>query len=217
MSGIRPIFISAPRIRLVIDGAPVAYAIGMNLDVSVDVQPVYAFGGYQSVNVEPLMYGVVTGTIQIIKLVSKTELNKRLEKLKKTATSTSPQDATTAQYLKARGAAADSGSANSVLGKSGLGIHLNPERVLLSRTFDMEIKMFHAVAGATSSDPSTVADDAALYTIKDCRITSSNINISMGQLVNEPVSFQGLILIDKEKGDKAQEQQDTQNKDGVQG
>src|SRR5690606_38451446 len=67
---IRPIFVSAPQIRLYIDNTVIAYAIGINLNINIDAQSVYTFGEYGPVNVEPLQYGVVTGTLQIVKLAA---------------------------------------------------------------------------------------------------------------------------------------------------
>jgi len=37
--------------------------------------------------------------------------------------------------------------------------------------------------------------EIAWMKILNCRITSRNTNISMGQLVNEPLNFQGLIAM----------------------
>ena len=69
-NGLLPLFTSAPRITMYIDSTPVAFAIGLNLNVSVDVRLVQVMGHYEAISAEPLLVGVVTGTMQIFKLIS---------------------------------------------------------------------------------------------------------------------------------------------------
>jgi hypothetical protein len=91
--------------------------------------------------------------------------------------------------------------------------HLDPMVVLLSETFDIDLEIAvptstisSAIAAAKAAD-STKADSTITtgftqpnfeykpwLRISQCRLASGNVNISMGQLLNEPVSFQGLLL-----------------------
>jgi len=212
--GIRPVFVSAPQIKLVLDGVSVAYAIGISLSVNIDVQSVYAFGNYGPIAVDPLQYGVVSGTLQIVKLAN-TDVNGDQNAPDKSAS-----------ILNARKVASDTLHANdkifneagTVLTPAGgttggnsplfgkLLKHLNPAQVLLSETFDMQIKLFHGNAAQNSKT------EISLLTVKNCRISGANMNLSMGSIVNEPVSFQGLLLIDEEKATADQEGEDTPNK-----
>lgn len=181
--GIRPLFSSAPRCKIYISGITVAYAIGFNFNLSVEVQPVMTIGSYGPVSLEPTMYNTVTGTIQIVRLRE------------------------------------NSTEFTNSLSQGNLFRHLDPGQILLTESF--EIKVFRrgltkAGQSYVESSVSTVEDvtTATLTTkeatadsstvnehlwlqIQDCRITSSNTNISMGQLVNQPVNFQGLMATAK--------------------
>jgi hypothetical protein len=162
MSGMRSFFISAPKIRLKIGGGVIAHAIGLSINVDVNVEQVFTFSRYDSANPEALQYGLVSGSLQIVKLASSTS-NSTLQ-----------------------------ASATSDPGSTVLADHLDPSRILASETFDLEILVNHSDQLA-SADPTY-----SLYTVKDCRLGGTNINISLGALVNEPMSFQGLLLLDSD-------------------
>lgn len=211
-SEIRPTFVSAPLIRLKADNRVIAHAIGINLNVNIDVQSVYTFGEYGPINIEPLQYGIVTGTMQITKLAKFTK-----------TTPTGPEETTLHREALAK-AITDSvnltdgkmvttdngaekakiGSSNSPLADSELARHLDPKKMGFSRTFDLEIKLNHEsdIPGKKYKYLSS------LLLVKNCRLAGVNINISMGSLVNEPISFQGLLLIDQEKDKEVRESAD---------
>src|SRR5690606_22386522 len=103
-----------------------------------------------------------------------------------------------------RGAEGDEiGSSNSPLADSELARHLDPKKMGFSRTFDLEIKLNHK-----SDDTVAKTYLSSLLLVQNCRLAGVNINISMGSLVNEPISFQGLLLIDQEKDKEARESVD---------
>lgn len=181
--GIAPLFTSAPRLQLRIDDNVLAYAIGFNMNVAIDIQPVQVLGQFDAASLEPTVYNVVTGTMQIVRLLS---------------------DATRAGYNTAGNgngwtaagqAAPQSSASNSVL--SSLKTHLDPAKVLVSRTFDMNLYLtVPTVANLDANVPAagTLNGTPEVWLrIKNCRLVSRNGNISQGQLVNEPVNFQGLL------------------------
>lgn len=230
MAGIAPLFTTAPRIKLKINGTDIAFAIGMNISVSLNVQPVQILGKFGPVSLEPTYYNPVTGTMQIIRLISKEDLQNATDIL---------QDPANASYVNSNVApvladkteggetieqtssAVDARSSNNPLVQNSLIRHMDPRSVLLSTTFDMEMYMRvpdpseTGVTEALDQDnkndpepgvldvnsPNGALKEVPWMTVKDCRITSRNINISQGQLINEPVSFQGIFLTPKTTGE----------------
>lgn len=213
--GTAPLFSTAPRIEIRVGDTKIAYAIGLNLNISVDIQPVRIVGQFGPVSLEPTRYNPVTGTMQIIRLAS-TESYAAMQfardSLKKDGRFT---DSTIAEAMVQKDGQqvaepADSVSASvkdgQVLSQGGLYQHLDPAEVLVSRAFDVSLymripdKANGNVQTALGADEATLpTDPQSLYTsvpwlkIINCRITSRNVNISQGQLVNEPISFQGLM------------------------
>lgn len=200
--GIVPLFTSAPRLRLHINGTSVAYAIGFNINIAIDVQPVQVVGQFAAMSLEPTMYNPVTGTIQIVRLITKTTKTYQANQtqpsnlvgdLKKTATVDDGTELTSPSGDIVGKSKAD---ANSILTLNGLHRHMDPSKVLLSRTFDMDIylKVPSAIPAAeTDPEAALQLESSNWLRIKNCRLVSRNTNISQGQLVNEPVNFQGLL------------------------
>jgi hypothetical protein len=217
MSNLQPLFASAPRLKLYINQGLVAYAIGFNFRVSVTVQPVFAIGSFEPVSLEPTMYNTVTGTIQIVRLLSPNTLTS----LRKgsdgggqdeiTSISTPSSniiqnsgvggDATLSGTLEsvAPGGAV-SGVTNNPIAQSALFNHVSPQQLLLSKAFDMHLFMKLPTAAGMAKNgvgfnATTDLEEVAWMAINTCRITSRNTNIAMGQLVNEPLNFQGLLAL----------------------
>jgi len=184
MSNILPLFNSAPRIRIRLNGRTLAYAIGFNIGISIDVQPISIIGSFQPVALEPLMYNVVTGTMQIIRLVSgvSRNANKAAADLNANKQVTQP-----ASFVEEP----DDGpnTANNPMKRADLYQHLDPRQVLSSRSFDIDLYVRVPVQG---SEFNGATDEALWMSIKDCRVTSRNTNIAMGSLTNEPLTFQGI-------------------------
>lgn len=208
----RPLFTSAPRLKLYIDNVVVGYAIGFNINLSVDVQPIYVIGEYRPVALEPTMYNIVTGTMQIVRLRSKEAIAASLTAAGMTAAASTAGNEVAAKVSGTAG----TNNNNSILTQSNLFKQLDPSKLMLSQAFNVAVHM--RVATNTSSfnnasasiDPQTtnttfsngIADtvnpgltEVQWMEIKNCRITSRNTNITMGQLVNEPVNFQGLLAV----------------------
>lgn len=198
MSGALPVFATAPRLKIYIKNQPVAYALGFNINVSVEVQDVYVIGQYAPVTNEPTMYNLVTGTMQIQRLVSQTTQNQLNTIANAQGQLTDQQGrravadfANIAQGGEATNAA---GTSNSVLAQGELTRHLDPARVLASQAFNIRVfmKVPRIEAGNFAATGATL-EEKEWMEIQNCRITSETMNISMGQLVNIPVNFQGLL------------------------
>jgi hypothetical protein len=209
---IRPLFTSAPRLKLRIGSETIGYAIGFNVNVSVGVEPVYVIGEYGPVALEPTMYNVVTGAIQIVRLRSSESLTAAL------AASGAGALVSTAAAGKVAVKDGTAGqTTNSILNQQNLFRMLDPAQVLLTRTFDIDVYIRVPVIDQNSKlvngenltpgdfqidlqsnkESNGILEEFNLMTVKDVRITSRNTNITMGTLVNEPVTFQGLLLLDQ--------------------
>lgn len=208
----RPLFTSAPRLKLRIGANTIAYAIGFNVNVSIGQEPIYVIGEYGPVAIEPTMYNIVTGALQIVRLRSRDTLVAATAADAGSVVST----ASNAQVA-AKGAAAGAPTVNTVLNQQNLFRMLDPAQVLLTKSFDVDvyirvpvISANVTVAAGGNVDPGSFSIDLAsnkmgnnileefnLMTVRDCRITSRNTNITMGSLVNEPLTFQGLLLLDQ--------------------
>ena len=235
--GIAPLFTTAPRVKIKIGGNSIAFAIGMNINVSVAVQPVQVIGKFGPISLEPTMYNIVTGTMQIIRLISTQDMANVSALLQKASAAgvldeqaippTAAVNSEGEQVQQVKDATTIIGDSNNPIAQNALIRHMDPRSVLLSTTFDMQLYMripdatIAAVKTAMTTgdvapgalnlnDPkSPVLKEVAWMTIQDCRITSRNINISVGQLVNEPVSFQGLMLTSKDAAGNNMMFQDT--------
>lgn len=227
---ILPLFAAAPRVSISMAGNVIAHAIGINFNLAVDVEPIFVFGEYGPVALEPKFYNPVTGTIQIIRLANNANRSATAANaFTNTGTMTKTLDLglnesrAAIKHVKTYGAATDpdssekSTTANAILSKGGLGNHLDPGKVLVSALFDMTISLrvpTEAVLGSingqenqkepvdpvsgysdSKTGPVTLTKYIDWIQIKGCRLTASNTNITMGQIVNEPVSFTGLLVV----------------------
>jgi len=225
---IKPLFNTAPRIKMKIGDTTIAFAIGLNISVNIDITPIQIIGQFGPASLEPTFYNPVTGTIQIQKLLSnygrqnvlnaaknyvgdKTNNDKTLEEITRLKTVADygteglPEDLKQnkdGEIVDADGVAQTIGTGtykfveyttdndkdnNSILSHSALYQHFTPAEVLASTTFNLDLYL----------NQSTSTSDAGYVSwmrIKDVRLTSRNTNITLGQIVNEPVSFQGLLL-----------------------
>ena len=226
MSKVLPMFASAPRCEVRINDIPIAYAIGLSLNVSVDVIPIKVLGQFKVKSLEPTMYNPVTGTFRVIRLTSKDLMSKH-----KTLAAQNKADIVGASTtIKASVEDSDLSSGHSVLGQDYLHRHLDPERVLLSQTFDLNIYMktpvFETQNGVVFSEGPAVDSKGApilgqstdlvatqFMTIQDCRIVSMDGEIAPGRLLEEPLAFQGLLVINSALADALQERLDSTIKD----
>jgi hypothetical protein len=198
MSGAMPLFATAPRLKIYIKDQPVAYALGFNINISVEVQDVYVIGQYAPVTNEPTMYNLVTGTMQIQRLVSQTTQN-QLNALAGAVDQLTDQNgrravADFANTAQGGESTTVSGTSNSILAQSELTRHLDPTKVLTSQAFNIRVYMkVPKIDGGNFATTTPILEEKEWMQIQNCRITSESMNITMGQLVNIPVNFQGLL------------------------
>ena len=203
MAGKMPLFTSAPRIVLTFEGARIGFAVGFNINISVDVEAVYCIGQYNAAYLEPKMVNPVNGTIQVLKLATGTAKDTNnpigtgfalghLDPSMVIATALFDMDV----YIKTP----------QVLSMSAW----TQVTTTTAETTAMKDGLPDYSHGKTSSDSKTespFADKLAVgkaknaagqvvkwMQIKQVRLTARNANITLGQLVNEPVSFQGLLI-----------------------
>ena len=226
MPNIAPLFSTAPRIKLKINGANIAFAIGLSINVSVNVQPVTVLGQFGPVTLEPTAYNTVTGTMQIMRLATREDMQSAANaaanigladgEAAKVATST-PSNT----FVGEGSTLTDQFSSNNPVAQASLIRHMDPRTVLLSTTFNLDLYMKvpnpngTSVGAAVNNDftddqdvldspldlvPNRVTSaliEVPWLTVNQCRLTSRNVNISAGQLINEPVSFQGIFMTPK--------------------
>lgn len=225
----RPLFTSAPRLKLRIGSQTIGYAIGFNVNVSVGVEPIYVIGEYGPVALEPTMYNIVTGAIQIVRLRSKEALTSSIAAAGPGAVASSASQFKTTEVSGQPGQ-----TVNSVLNQQNLFRMLDPAQVLLTKTFDIDVYIRVPVISQNTAmengqnitptdfkidlqsnkESNGILEEFNLMQIKDCRITSRNTNITMGTLVNEPVTFQGLLLLDNSGAESTLIAKDSQTGQG---
>lgn len=230
--GMLPVFNSAPRLRIgktITDSSgkqifsPLAVAIGLDINVSIDITPVYILGDISPSSLEPTMYNVVTGTMQVMRFLSgkkRADLIAQSKTLQSSIYGNKPP-ATAGQASGAVSPAmtnsynpAPTVTEEDVEFQIKMYMHLDPRVVMLSETFDIDVQLnvpMTASLTALNVDTKTAIDSTSSgstilsgfqtpkfnympwLSIKNVRLTSANTNISIGQLINEPVSFQGLL------------------------
>jgi len=218
MAGTAPLFTTAPRLKIIVNGKQLGFAVGLSVNVSVDLQPVQIIGQFGAVSIEPTRYNVVTGTMQIIRLASTLPFDAYKNHFIENPGILGPDvgakgiDPTTGAETTDNLTGVSSIDSNNPVAQSGLIMHLDPRAVLLSSTFDLVLKLKVPIitGGPETLNTKLLNNTATLAEIEDvnwatqfrdvdwmkisgCRITSRNVNIASGQLVNEPVSFQGLL------------------------
>lgn len=201
MSNLAQSFLTAPRIKIYVDNQPLAYAVGFNINLSVSLADVNVIGSYAPIAQEAVQYNVVSGSMQIVRVLNQntqTTLNTLANAAPQLTSAGAIRPTTDFNALGTDGqVVAPSGTANSVT-TGLLARHLSPERVLLSKSFQIRLFLKVPNIGDDGQPVITPANPQGLkeiefMVINDCRITSDSVSISMGSLVSTPVSFQGLL------------------------
>ena len=209
MAAQTPFFMSGPRLLIKIDGVKVAYAVGLDLRVSRNVQIVNTLGSFASVAIQATMYNGVSGSMQIVRLLdsaSRTALNTN-------ASATKAADKKTLQSfpdaslsgLTTPAAATTAGTSNSTISATeNLKRHLDPQSVLVSSTFDIEVwQMYPKVDALDTKDGTSLNNKQGVlvkhFTVQNCRLNSRSASISAGQLLTESFSFTGTLLVSEDR------------------
>jgi len=225
MPGILPLFASAPRCVLKVNGKPIGFAIGLSLNVRIDVQPVKILGEFIIQSLEPTAYLPVEATLQVVRLLS----NPSQVAAAKAANANMPSTVSSTTVSEAKVAVNTTQAASSVpnpgatgdtvLSQAALYRHVDPASILLSQTFDIEIYLKvpniktidakdtdKSIVLNTAADPvkegevaAPVAPDVeeSFITIKDCRISSISTSISANELLVEPMEIMGRLLVNE--------------------
>jgi hypothetical protein len=209
MAAQTPFFMSGPRLLLKIDGVKVAYAVGLDLRVSRNVQIINTLGSFASVAIQATMYNGVSGSMQIVRLLdskSRTSLAASAKTAGKqtedVALSAAPESALTG--IKNAVADSDSASSNSLIAATeNLKKHLDPASVLASSTFDIEVWQMYPTTETTAAVKTPSLNNQGVlvkhFTVKNCRLNSRSASISAGQLLTESFSFTGTLLVSEDR------------------
>lgn len=216
MAAQTPFFMSGPRLLLKIDGVKVAYAVGLDLRVSRNVQIVNTLGSFASVAIQATMYNGVSGSMQIVRLIdseSRTTQETNAAAAGKQnptpALSSLPEPALTGISGNTPDGA---GTANSLItATENLKKHLDPASVLASSTFDIEVwQMYPTTDTVAGKDPSLNNKGVLVkhFTVQNCRLNSRSASISAGQLLTESFSFTGTLLVSEDRNGGARDESD---------
>jgi hypothetical protein len=213
MSKVLPLFAAAPRLKIKVNDIDIAYAIGLNMNVSIDVVPVKILGQFEIASLEPTAYNPVTGTFRVIRLLNPTS---RAE-IKKAADTGKTKLLGTGATLAPAVEDAVASSSSSVLSQSYLHRHLDPTKVLISQTFDIELYLkipkMTLVGGVVTAYTGDVEE--SFIKLQDCRVVGMDGEIAPGRLLEEPLSFQGLLAVNSSLGSGAKEGLDSVIKDNA--
>lgn len=210
MSGILPLFMSAPRCFIKVNETKIAWAIGLSFQVTLDITPVKVLGAFGIQSLEPTAYNPISGTFRIFRL---------MPQYQKTGATPSPAinttvlnsglvgvTATTPGSVAATSSIASSDASFTV--QKTLDMHIDPTQVLLSQSFDIDVELVQPSV-TLDKDGKAVAtsDSVSFLTLKDCRIISRDVEIAPGRLIEEPLSFQGLLVVNTGLADESLWQQ----------
>ena len=203
MSGKLPLFASAPlcKIAITMDGVEtvIAYAVGLSVNVGINLQEIRVLGQYEVEAIEPLAMMPVTGSFQVIRLLTEAT---RGATLKKATDEANSLVRTKGEVSDVKGLSKDAiitnssvsdGGTGALTGSSELAKHLDPRTILLSKSFDITIKM--KTQKVKSGKEWTEADHTTMMVIKDCRLSGASASLSPGALLTESVEFQGLLAV----------------------
>ena len=211
-----PFFMSGPRLLIKVDGQKVAYAVGLDLRVSRNVQIVNTLGSFASVALQATMYNGVSGSMQIVRLADADSRSKLRTSAGRAADTDSTQPVPALSGIK--GNVPDpAGTSNSLItATNNLKKHLDPASVLASSTFDIEVWQLYPTVAAEAANGIKVGElnnEGVLvkhFTIQNCRLNSRSASISAGQLLTESFSFTGTLLVsDDRKVDNEVEKEDS--------
>jgi hypothetical protein len=201
MSNKLPLFASAPLCTIEINSTKIAYAVGLSLNVGISLQEIRVLGQYELESIEPMAMMPVTGSFQVIRLLTQTL---RTENVVAATAASNSLVRTKEEVGDLKGLAKDAVIANSSVSEQGTGAltgsselakHLDPRTILLSKSFDITIKM--KVPSVKQGDDWVQGAETVFMEIKDCRLSGASASISPGALLTESVEFQGLIAIRK--------------------
>jgi hypothetical protein len=207
MSGIKPTFTTGSRVRIKLNGKTVAHAQGLSMGFSVMVEPVRVMGEYGAISAVVSGYSGVQGSLQIISLMPK-QARDALQSLvnadkvnigELSAAGVVTPDLTLQNGDGSRGQVLSADYITNPLDEAKY--HLDPERVLLSQSFDIQIYMRYA-------DSTGKYKEFLQWEIKDCRLSGRSVSINSGSPVGQDFQYKGLLLTHAARPDGLREQMD---------
>ena len=225
MSGQLPFFMSGPRMVIKADGKILAFAVGLDINVSRNVQSIYQFGQVGPVALQATLYNGVTGNMQIIKLadvdarkaksagLANANYQGSVKPTGAVGVGTTPNGQSGNTQSLNTAIQATENVDNSMLNYStNMQKQLDPEQVLLSHTFDIEVwQTYPATVDASVQTRPNASGYKTVkhFTISNCRLNSRGTSISPGSLTSEAVSFVGTLLVNEARDDGIADQEDT--------
>jgi hypothetical protein len=202
MSGKIATFASAPRIRIKIDNVDIAYAVGLSLNVGINLQEVRVLGSFEVQSVEPLTMMPVTGSFQIIRLFDSETIKRNVNKAKaRDSAFISNKDVITGKDDKGEPiltngevVATRAATGGAFLNNTELAKHLDPRFILSSKSFDIEILIDTPII-KNNKDAWAGATGITMLKVKNCRLTGASANITPNALLTESAEFQGLLAV----------------------
>jgi hypothetical protein len=187
MSGIAPIFMAGPRLKLVLDGKQIAHCMGMNVSVRKRAMHIHTCGEYGPVGVQTLSFDGVSGSFQIQLL--NPYLTQKLNSASAIASirpdSTTPSAATSNPCMAIDDDLRVDNSPKNA--SANIQAMFDPSKLLLTNTFEIEVWQLYP-------DGKGGITDVCQMTITKVRLDASSTNITLGNLTQQTFSFTGAYV-----------------------
>ncbi len=175
MSGMKQAFVTGANAKIKLFGKTMAYATDVSYNVTVQTIPIESMGKYEVHANEPVAY-MVDGTFSVIRYTKQAALS-------------NVQDA------------AASGNSPVYIGTAEAGSnafdHLNPQNILVSQSFDLEIfQKIAQAAGAGGATGNNNGTDQAVSKVRDCRLTRRGMTLNKRGIMVDNYAFVGIYLDD---------------------
>jgi hypothetical protein len=176
MAGLVSSFLNGSNLVIKIGSTTVAFAQGISMSDDIGHVPIGGIGSFSYSATEPLQYSA-RGNLQILRYSNATLTGRPSDSIPdrvtaKTTSTNQDQDG------------------NSMLHR----VHFNPRKLILSRTFDINI--YERINTGAVVD----TDLKLSYVLADCRLTSYSMTFTPNQAISEQVGFICIKLLDKAGG-----------------
>lgn len=183
MAGQLTSFLTGASCAIRIGDVRIAYAQNLNINTRMDHTAVYGIGSFSPHSLEPVNHSVGF-SMQIMRYSNAI--------IKGDAQAGTPNRLNTASSLPdnlSSAATDENRDGNSLIDSTAF----NPQLLLLSATFDIEVYERNFEADKIG------AEGKLIYIIKDCRLSNYSFNFAPGQMLIENVSGIGRFLTDSEE------------------
>ena len=168
MAGLKPAFVTGATAKIRLGGMTMAFAQDVSYNVNVTTYPIETMGRFEPISIEPISYNV-SGSLSVIRYTRR-----------------AAEQAMTNAYVNGNGI----GQWNMPEGLGSVGSHhINPGKMFISETFDLEIFQKTEQAG-------TIDTDIQIAKVIDCRFTSMGSSISKRGVLVQQFAFQAVLVGD---------------------